>query len=461
MPQSPVPPSPPHPAPRRRRARGGAALVLLVAAGCEALDDLPGRLLDHRTARERYEASLDLAGLSGTALAADWLAAARRALAEAPAVGAAHREEGYLPPSEPTAVAYRVQVRRGQLVTLEFDLPGDSTTTVFLDAWQVEGDSAPSYRHVESADSGRRILEFEPRRDGDYILRAQPELLRGGRFSVSVRLAPTLAFPVSGRFESDVGSRFGAERDGGARSHHGIDIFAPRGTPVIAARPGVVRRVEETPRGGKVVWLTDDLGNRLYYAHLHTQSVAGGQQVEAGDTLGTVGNTGNAITTPPHLHFGVYRRGEGPVDPWWFVHRPRVSLPRLAADTARLGEWIRTVADGAELLSSPESRTGTATLPRHTAVRVVAAVGSWYRVRLPDGTTGYLVARQAEAADEAVGSSTVAAGEAVLALPHAAPAHEAILAMTRATDAVDILGRFGSYLLIRTPDGTSGWVGSE
>ena len=47
---------------------------------------------------------------------------------------------------------------------------------------------------------------------------------------------------------------------------------------------------------------------RLYYAHLDTQLVAPGQIVRAGDPIGTIGNTGNAITTPPHLHFGVFLR---------------------------------------------------------------------------------------------------------------------------------------------------------
>ena len=91
----------------------------------------------------------------------------------------------------------------------------------------------------------------------------------------------------------------------------------------MAAAPGTVTRVNETNLGGKVVWLRDTLGNSLYYAHLDSQAVSSGMQVNIGDTLGFVGNTGNARTTPPHLHFGVYRRGEGPVDPWWFLHRPR------------------------------------------------------------------------------------------------------------------------------------------
>ncbi len=453
-----MPPSHPHTA---------RALVLLgflalgAAAGCRTLEELPDRLLDRRTPRERYVDGLAASGLDGTALAGDWLRAAERALAEAPTVAASHAEEGYLTPAEPVAIAYRVPARRGQVIRVEVTLPGDSTTQVFLDAWQAVADTLPP-RHVVSADSGARHLEVDPRRDGDYIIRIQPELLRGGRFSVRLEVAPTLAFPVIRGRESDVGSRWGADRDGGARSHQGIDIFAPRGTPVVAARSGVIRRVEETGRGGKVVWLTDDAGNRLYYAHLDSQAVSRGQRVEQGDTLGTVGNTGNAITTPPHLHFGVYRSGEGAVDPWWFVHRPRVNPPRLAADTTRFGDWVRTAAEGILLRSEPDARgTEGSALPRHTAARVVAAVGSWYRVRLPDGAMGYLPAASAEPIEESLGRVEGAPRTQVLANLSTQGHPEAILAAHATSDSLAIHGRFGSYLLVRTESGLSGWVRSD
>jgi murein DD-endopeptidase MepM/ murein hydrolase activator NlpD len=104
-----------------------------------------------------------------------------------------------------------------------------------------------------------------------------------------------------------------------------VDIFANRGTDAVAAVDAWVSRVDTTPRGGNVVWLQPVFGNmRLYYAHLDTQLVRAGEFVAAGDVLGTVGNTGNAVTTPPHLHFGVYlrragRRG-GARDPYDFLN---------------------------------------------------------------------------------------------------------------------------------------------
>ena len=70
--------------------------------------------------------------------------------------------------------------------------------------------------------------------------------------------------------------------------------------------------METTRVGGNVVWLQPLLGNmRLYYAHLDAQYVERGQFVLAGEPIGAVGNTGNAATTPPHLHFGVYVRKPG------------------------------------------------------------------------------------------------------------------------------------------------------
>jgi hypothetical protein len=291
------------------------------------------------------------------------------------------------------------------------------------------------------------------------ILRAQPELLRGGRVSVRVQVLPTLAFPVEGGRESDIGSRFGAPRDGGERSHHGIDIFKPRGTPVLAGAPGYVRRVETTPRGGRVVWLRDDRGNSLYYAHLDRQHVNEGMRVEAGDTVGFVGNTGNARTTPPHLHFGIYRRGEGPVDPWWFVRRPTGRPPRLVADTTLLGVLARTPREAVTLRQAPAAGAeALGELALHTPVRVLGAVGEWFRVRLPDGRSGFVGARLLEPTHQPVALAAVDTTHPVLTQPEAAPGPEEVLAVLAPGDSIGVLGRFGSYLLVRTPAGASGWL---
>ena len=191
-------------------------------------------------------------------------------------------------------------------------------------------------------------------------------------------------------------SVFGAERDGGRRQHHGVDIFARRGTPVLSASDGRVSRVRETPVGGKVVWVRVPVHEAsLYYAHLDSQHVSNGQMVERGDTVGFVGNTGNARTTPPHLHFGLYRRG--PVDPYPFLDPPRRELPELTADLALLGVRVRPVNDGIRLRAAPGRRGEIVReLDPRTRLRVLGASGDWFRVRLPDGSDGFVAARLME-----------------------------------------------------------------
>jgi murein DD-endopeptidase MepM/ murein hydrolase activator NlpD len=443
------------------QSRLGFATLLvagLAAGGCRVLEEVQDQLFDNRTPRERYQASLEAAGLSRTALVRDWTDAADRALLSAPVVTSPHIEEGYLSPGEPAALALRVSARRGQEVLFEAQLAGDSTTLVFLEAWRIEPDTALRFREVAVADSGKRSLRLEPRADAEYVFRMQPELLRGGRVRISLTIGPTLAFPILDGKEETVRSRFGAPRDGGTRDHHGIDIFAPRGTVAVAAAEGRVARVETTNRGGNVVWVRDQRGNALYYAHLDRQYVTEGDWVQPGDTIGFVGNTGNARTTPPHLHFGVYRRGEGPMDPWWFVHRPPGVAPRLVADTVLLGEWTRSPADETVLRAAPDPKADTlGRLGGHTAMRVLAAVGSWYRVRLPDGTTGYLASRLLEPAHLAVETTQLALGKPVLSRPGDSEPAIVIEEMT-AADSVAVLGRFGDYLLVRTSAGRSGWV---
>jgi murein DD-endopeptidase MepM/ murein hydrolase activator NlpD len=82
-----------------------------------------------------------------------------------------------------------------------------------------------------------------------------------------------------------------------------------------------------------------------YYAHLDRQAVTPGQRVNAGDLVGWVGNTGNARTTPPHLHFGVYLAAAGAVDPLPFICdgqcggriNPRVPAPSSRTKNGHAG----------------------------------------------------------------------------------------------------------------------------
>ena len=116
-----------------------------------------------------------------------------------------------------------------------------------------------------------------------------------------------LLMPVEGVTMSQVSDTWGAARSEG-RTHEGTDIFAPAGTPIYSATPGYVYRIGTNPYGGNVVTVVGGAGVRYYYAHLSAfaEGLEEGQYVTTDTVLGFVGNTGNAATTPPHLHFGVY-----------------------------------------------------------------------------------------------------------------------------------------------------------
>lgn len=112
--------------------------------------------------------------------------------------------------------------------------------------------------------------------------------------------------PVEGVRVADIADTWGAPR-GGGRTHEGQDIFAPRGTPIYSATDGIVYRMGESNLGGNIVFIAGAGGRRYYYAHLEDWAdIQEGQFVDSDTVIGYVGNSGNAATTPTHLHFGIY-----------------------------------------------------------------------------------------------------------------------------------------------------------
>ena len=432
-------------------------LLLLLGSACR---DIP--LFEPPSppsAHERYAIGLTKAGLEKTALGRDWLAAAAASLRSPLTVALPFRETGYFSAAEARAVGYAIALRDGQRLSVAAET--GAPITIFLDLFRQTGDTAKPLDLVASLDTGLTTsgahLVHEVRRDGTYVLRVQPELLRSGAFTLTVTTEPSLAFPVSGRDSRAVKSYFGAERDAGAREHHGIDIFAPRGTPVVAAARGVVRSIAPNNLGGNVVWLSDvDRGQTLYYAHLDRHNVTAGQHVEIGDTLGFVGNTGNARTTPPHLHFGVYRRGQGPRDPFPFVYRSSAEPAAVTADTSELGRVARARTT-LPVLASPASRaTALTTVAAATPLHVDAATGGWFRIRLPDGTAGYVTSRLVESTHRPLGRADVATGTPL----RERPASDAAVVGTAPGGVLPVIGEFGDYALVEAADGLMAWVPS-
>ena len=136
---------------------------------------------------------------------------------------------------------------------------------------------------------------------------------------------PSLPVPVDGVRSHQIADTWGGPRSGG-RKHKGVDIFAPRGTPVRSTTRGLVVRVGTVKLGGKVVAV---LGPGLYihyYAHFDTfGKFKPGDAVQEGDVLGYVGDTGNAKGTLFHLHYGVYTPTRGAVNPWPLLKDRRVT----------------------------------------------------------------------------------------------------------------------------------------
>lgn len=154
-------------------------------------------------------------------------------------------------------------------------------------------------RHTEKTPSLNASAGTKKERDKEFAARAKALFapLNGA----------SLNMPVVGVQPFDLYNSWGAARDGGKRSHKGIDIFAPKGTAIVAVADGIVSYIGEQPKGGLCLWLTTENGTSFYYAHLDRWAAGlyEGMEVSSGDLLGYVGNTGNAKTTPPHLHFGV------------------------------------------------------------------------------------------------------------------------------------------------------------
>ncbi|MBL8961894.1 MAG: M23 family metallopeptidase [Gemmatimonadetes bacterium] len=372
----------------------GAACGLLAACNQDAWRGRVRVLTPH----EQYAASLRAAGLDSTALGREWLAAGDSALGAPIPLPLPAREVGYFTRAEARAVAYELRLGPGRRLDLAFDQVEGLDTRVFIDLFRLTTDTAAARVHQASArrdSTGRWVLQEEVEDSTTFLLRVQPELLREGRYELVVRAEPILAFPVAGHGNRAVQSFWGMARDGGRRRHEGIDIFAPRGTPVVASVDGMIRSTRPNELGGKVVWLSDPgRGQSLYYAHLDSVAVLEGEGVRRGDTLGFVGNTGNARTTRPHLHFGIYRRGSGAMDPWPWVRLPVSDAAVVAADTARLGAVLASGSPAPTLRRWAANGADTVrTLAVGTPVQVVGAQGSWYRVQLATGEVGYVTPR--------------------------------------------------------------------
>jgi murein DD-endopeptidase MepM/ murein hydrolase activator NlpD len=175
-------------------------------------------------------------------------------------------------------------------------------------------------------------------------------------------------FPVYG--PSSFGDTFGAARgDLASGWHHGDDIFGQLGEPLLAVADGTVFSVGWNDIGGYRLWLRDKAGNEFYYAHLSAYSpfAVNGNQVKAGTVLGFMGNTGDASTTPYHLHFEIHPVGllylgyDGAVNPTSYLtawqHLQDIDFATVAGWAPPISATSSAPKPGAILLSQTDIST--------------------------------------------------------------------------------------------------------
>ncbi len=369
---------------------------LLAACGSGSRDP------DAEITHAEYTQRLSEAGLGETTLGAAWVEAANVGLRQPVTVGMPHAEGGAFFPHEARAATFAFDAVEGQRLELSVARESGSTGHIFVDIFRAMDGGDRLEAVYEGRDPSNLELILES--DAQYVVRLQPELLSTVIYRLRIELDAALAFPVQGRSDVAVQSFFGDPRDAGRRQHEGVDIFAPRGTPVLAVADGNAR-TRTNRLGGNTVWLHAD-DTRFYYAHLDYAAFDGRKTVVVGDVLGYVGNTGNARTTPPHLHFGMYRRFTGALNPLPYLRSRRLAdLPDVALEAA----YIETTASALHLRSGPRvvQHNVRGQLPAGTIARTLARSGDWLLVRTADAALGWISDRYQRALAAPIDALTV------------------------------------------------------
>jgi murein DD-endopeptidase MepM/ murein hydrolase activator NlpD len=360
------------------------ALTLIISCpGCSGISKSITNVTDaitNPTAREVYAREFRDNKDQFTA----WENAYTKAIADSLQVNLPYGEKGDFVPDSNNTYAYTFQLEEGEVLVAK--VTKDSLAQrIFMDVLK-QRDSI--WQHVESSKAGEDTVEFKVSETGVYKIIIQPEIMANTNFFISLNKRPLYAFPVAGKSNAAIGSFWGGERDGGKRSHEGIDIFAKKGTPVIAITDGTISYTGERGLGGKQVWLRDGLfGKSLYYAHLDSIAVEGGVSVKTGDTLGFVGNTGNARTTPPHLHFGIYQSGA--INPLPFVYQT------TPVGESKFNRSFKTtqlkVKGAANLRQAPDAKSKTlGSLAPNEVVILLGQNNEWLHIRTATGKKAFL-----------------------------------------------------------------------
>lgn len=159
---------------------------------------------------------------------------------------------------------------------------------------------------------------------GPVAASGTPSTVAGGGYGGGL-----LAVPVAGIPRGAITDTWGQARSEG-RVHHGTDIMAAGGAPVVAAAPGWIEKLFQSRLGGTTIYeRSPDRRWTYYYAHLsgYAPGLHEGQVVKAGDQIGYVGDTGDAGPGNYHLHFGLTRTTP---DQHWYEGEDINAYPYLA-----------------------------------------------------------------------------------------------------------------------------------
>lgn len=410
---------------------------LLLLAACSSSTST---LFRKKTPLENYTDKMEDEGLHNTPEGRQWLAVKELALRHPVVVKLPYSQSAVFSPARQQALGLRFSASQGE--RLDFHFTKENAVAFVLYAELYKQGAGGETSLVQAVDTNTADVSYDVPESGDYILKIQPQLFRAGAYKLTIGTGPSLSFPAADK-KAYIGSVWGDSREGGRRSHEGVDIFAPKGSPAVAAADGVVESVREGGLGGKTVWLRPDGKNiSLYYAHLDRQDVQEGQRVKTGDVLGLVGNTGNAKFTPAHLHFGVYGIG-GAVNPAPYVNRD-VKAPTTPTQK-ELPSLVRMLKE--------QTVNGTV-IKKHTLLTPLARTANTYLAELPDGRVLPVALASAQQATDAIKKAKTAAVATLL--PSPLPNEKALQSLP-AGASVSVIGYFNEYTFVRI-NGAEGWL---
>lgn len=360
-------------------------LFLAVLASCSKLNRATD-LLNNPTAKERYQRDF---GFSDE-LFRLWEDQVQIALQDSVEVDLPFLEAGYFKPRNFPVYSYNLNLKTGE--ELDVIVETDSVTDlVFIELYLLQNDSLKTYNKVADSDYGMQNFSKEIEQPGTFKVIVQPGIETSTAFTIKIKTTPVYEFPVAGGKNTNIQSFWGAVRDGGRRSHEGVDIFAPRGTPVVAVTNGRISSSGEKGLGGKQVWLRDPQRNQsLYYAHLDSIAPLGNSRVKTGDTIGFVGNTGNARTTAPHLHFGIYKGYRGAIDPLAFIFQ--LDEPNFE-QINKVPEVFNLVTKSiANLRDKPTTQNSTiiGSSSAQDTLKLLGKTAEWFHIRTEENKAAFI-----------------------------------------------------------------------